>query len=429
MDQADAKGSIPRRRRLRTLAVTGLLLMTAAGVWRGAMFKRDATPPGPPPRPIPPKPNGYDDFVAATRLLVGDKDLHFPLAGSGGADRHTFAQHLALIEANRPALARLRAGFRHAYQEPQRPPSFDESLDLYARFVDLARDLRLESGRKAFEGDWYGAMESRMDALRLGTEIPKGAIVYGMFHGHSCMVLGLVGARPLVDRLDAAQALRAAAELGEIQAHLQPYLLTLDEHQRWGEAAFRDWISDQEKYAGKGSKESGGSWSRLTASLRLRGDLSSFTHTMNRYRARARLPYADFAPMPQPPPDWLTTYTLMFLPNFRAAWVDSLDAHVRVDLLRLSLILRAYSLKTGTYPRRLSALVPTYLDRVPTDPFSDQTRYRYRLEKDGYALYSVGPDAKDDGGLSILNEKGRGTFGRYLVTEKSRGDIVAGVNP
>jgi hypothetical protein len=49
------------------------------------------------------------------------------------------------------------------------------------------------------------------------------------------------------------------------------------------------------------------------------------------------------------------------------------------------------------YPAALSELMPAWLSAVPLDPFDGQP-LRYRTKGSGYALYSIGPDLKDDGG-------------------------------
>jgi hypothetical protein len=49
------------------------------------------------------------------------------------------------------------------------------------------------------------------------------------------------------------------------------------------------------------------------------------------------------------------------------------------------------------YPATLSELTPEYLPAAPADPFDGQP-LRYHKKDDGYALYSIGPDLKDDSG-------------------------------
>ena len=61
--------------------------------------------------------------------------------------------------------------------------------------------------------------------------------------------------------------------------------------------------------------------------------------------------------------------------------------------------LERYFLLHGTYPESLEALVPTLLDRVPTDVI-DGAPLRYRRTDDGrYLLYGVGWNGRDNGGI------------------------------
>ena len=54
-------------------------------------------------------------------------------------------------------------------------------------------------------------------------------------------------------------------------------------------------------------------------------------------------------------------------------------------------------------PDDLSSLIPAWLDKVPMDPY-DGLPLRYkRTSSDGYVVYSIGPDAKDDGGIEPPN--------------------------
>ena len=54
------------------------------------------------------------------------------------------------------------------------------------------------------------------------------------------------------------------------------------------------------------------------------------------------------------------------------------------------------------YPKALADLVAAYIDAIPQDPFADGPLiYRpeeHRSARDGYVLYSVGPNGEDDGG-------------------------------
>ena len=60
--------------------------------------------------------------------------------------------------------------------------------------------------------------------------------------------------------------------------------------------------------------------------------------------------------------------------------------------------LRLYRIKHGAYPEKLDALVPEFIDKLPTDPFSGR-EYVYRKEGKGFILYSLGVNMTDDGGV------------------------------
>ena len=71
--------------------------------------------------------------------------------------------------------------------------------------------------------------------------------------------------------------------------------------------------------------------------------------------------------------------------------------HVWLDLADFAFALAEYKNDHGGYPAALGELSPKYVHDLPKDPFSEQD-YRYRREGEGYLLYSVGFNGKDDGG-------------------------------
>jgi hypothetical protein len=73
------------------------------------------------------------------------------------------------------------------------------------------------------------------------------------------------------------------------------------------------------------------------------------------------------------------------------------------DNLTLAFALARYRLDHGRYPERLDALVPRYLPDVPRDLFSGRALV-YRRDGDGYVLYSVGVNGRDDGGRGYDDE-------------------------
>ncbi|MFC1525068.1 hypothetical protein ACFL5I_01635 [Planctomycetota bacterium] len=76
---------------------------------------------------------------------------------------------------------------------------------------------------------------------------------------------------------------------------------------------------------------------------------------------------------------------------------------------RLALSLRIYNLQKGLYPDSLSALVPDIIPELSKDPFTGKD-YIYKKEGDGFIVYSLGENLKDDGGV--------------VEEDKDKGDIV-----
>jgi hypothetical protein len=64
------------------------------------------------------------------------------------------------------------------------------------------------------------------------------------------------------------------------------------------------------------------------------------------------------------------------------------------------------------------------------DAFGNGALFQYRPTGNGYVLYSVGPDGRDDGGKAIDTGSSRvnNPNERYFIRDNSAGDIVAGKN-
>jgi hypothetical protein len=75
-----------------------------------------------------------------------------------------------------------------------------------------------------------------------------------------------------------------------------------------------------------------------------------------------------------------------------------------------------YRLKHGVWPAELKDVVEAkLLNAIPADPI-DNLPLRYRKTRDGIVVYSIGPNAVDDGG-AIAN----GDVGFRLWNAQSRG--------
>ena len=94
------------------------------------------------------------------------------------------------------------------------------------------------------------------------------------------------------------------------------------------------------------------------------------------------------------------------------------------NLATLALALGGYRSDRGKYPKTLTELTPKYLAEIPKDVFSDGDLH-YKLENDGYLLYSVGINGKDDAGRNFNEEQEIGSeYESATEEEKSRDDIA-----
>jgi len=93
----------------------------------------------------------------------------------------------------------------------------------------------------------------------------------------------------------------------------------------------------------------------------------------------------------------------MLVPSLRqvAAVYDSTVAWKGCS--RIAITLRLCRMKSGQYPEGLPKLVPEFLDKLPIDPFSGKD-FIYRREGNGFIVYSVGPNRKDDGGKEPVRD-------------------------
>jgi hypothetical protein len=382
-----------------------------------------------------PKPNAFDYYVAAGKLLkdvpkIKDASLPAKTASTAGlltaSRRYTLAEKEALVGENAAALAKLREGFAYNYQSPP-VRSMDTMLPHLSTFRTMGMLIGLEGEIREAHGDMDGALRSYLDAVRFGEYIQHGKYELEVLLGNS------MGKRPIwaaVEKLDSRQALGIARELQEMSSHRVDFAAVVQERKWSTEASVLEMLNKP-------------NWRRELGHMYTEGEpwhvalLINITHTRrsmfnslsaheSRCVARARLPYASTSPMPSAPDDPLCDVFGIYLDMM---WVGFLNrGEVRDSLLTISLALRAYKLDHSSYPASLADLTPHYLKNIPNDPFALKGTYGYRLNGSKYVLYSVGPDKKDDGGTPISDPAAPTPGSRYVVSEDSKGDIVAGIN-
>ncbi len=76
----------------------------------------------------------------------------------------------------------------------------------------------------------------------------------------------------------------------------------------------------------------------------------------------------------------------------------------------VAMALAGHKAANGTYPKKLDSLTPKCLRKIPPDLFADKP-LEYQRRGEGYVLYSVGPNMKDDGGKDSDDDDEEGTKG------------------
>ena len=399
-----------------------------------------------PPYPPLPIPNAYDDYQAAFASLVdlgrvtdavvspymaSRRQLHEPVSLTQKAD---------LLHKNEKALARLKQGLSHEFLAPPPLPVTIQvqaavEYPTYSRFRSLVRLFQLEGDVKSERGDWSGAVQSYLDAVQFGESIVRGSPVLMMMVGNECISVGRRGVWKTVRHLNSEEARAASLRLEKIIHQRVPFAETLIEEKRRvlagaspekpNEAEMRA-ITNATSYE---DSPTGEATSYIKDDWMTRFLNRGYLVYLDQLIRIVQKPYAARPPAPEDDPHFVIS--IMSSAQY-ASWFKYTDHMSQNLLLVTTLALRSYHAEQGNYPETLAALVPATLSRVPEDPFAREGRLRYRRTDDGYLLYSVGPDGKDDGGKPIRNplEKGeKDTPGnRHVVRLESKGDIVAGVN-
>ena len=87
------------------------------------------------------------------------------------------------------------------------------------------------------------------------------------------------------------------------------------------------------------------------------------------------------------------------VPNISKATQATAHTQTQMRQAALACALERYRQARGEYPEDMKALVPQFMNKLPTDLMTGETLKYQRLDKDKFRLYSVGWNLKDDGGV------------------------------
>ena len=84
-------------------------------------------------------------------------------------------------------------------------------------------------------------------------------------------------------------------------------------------------------------------------------------------------------------------------PNFHAMWLKEAILEAVMGGGQIALACKIYKEREGNFPENIAELIPGILAEEPVDPFTGDP-FIYKLQENGFVVYSVGSNEKDDEG-------------------------------
>lgn len=371
---------------------------------------------------------GYNLLVEAGKLILPGENGS-PAATETYAPEENLRRQRLAVARNAPALALAR----RALQLPIDTPIDDAgNFGPNGSFRELARQFIQESAVREADGDFAGALDSRFDCIEMGAAVSRGPIT-SLLVGSAIESVGHRDLAPIAAKLDRPQSRAAAARLQRIAARRPTFAEVLRIESQMNLRLALPMLPNAEARAKmltpealKEAKAEGASDKEVREFLALTPETlrANNARLYNTLIGAAGISYrlAPMVPLPRDL-DNLTGNIAPIIqnPQNRFAFERSVAQN---RLLQSALQLRAVKLETGTYPENFSA---------PRDPFADEKPLVYRRVGENYLLYSVGPDARDNGGKPLQSQRRRfdPESGLFRVSPlrgvmiDSRGDLLA----
>ena len=439
------RGALATSRRLRNALVAVLVLATLYGAYRYTLHRMveakldQIRKQGYPvtlaeldkwyPQP-PPGENAADVYLAAfaksntwnTNVLMEKRDS-LPIIGNAKLPRRSLplpdetkglAERYLADNAESIQLLREAASFRKCQYPLGLTNGFEVSLPHLNSVRQGARLLTLETVLQAEKGGSRAPSDSILDSACLAHSLDREPLLISQLVRMACQRIALTGLERVINRVSVTDndLSRHIAWVSEAEAS-DGVIRGLT-----GELCLGNSL-----YAASGTQFSalveGGylwwsfKWKRgfiLAPSMalyRVTGlldvDYLNFLNVLSDYINAWRQPLPSrlggeelFTNRIRDLPRWqLLSRTL--LPSLSRALIRDATHRACLRAADAALSVERYRLADGALPNSLDALVPKFLDAVPTDPFDGQP-LRYKKLAKGYVVYSVGEDGKDDGG-------------------------------
>jgi hypothetical protein len=180
-----------------------------------------------PPLPALPQPNGYDDFLKASRAVVSfDADKSAALAVE------VLRDHVA---ANQKSLTLVRAGLGRECRVALNFSSNDltNHIAQIGAFKALAHAFIAEGGLAEREQRPADAAQAYLDTVRFGQECCRGGVLIDALVGMAMETLGCRALEPMVDKLPAGDCREVSRQLEAILAKAEPLDSVFQQERLW----------------------------------------------------------------------------------------------------------------------------------------------------------------------------------------------------
>jgi hypothetical protein len=184
-----------------------------------------------PPEPPMPSPNGYDDFVKAGQMVIGNPSTN---------DEMSKEQLTTLIATNAEALKLMRLGLSRECREPMEYPTNENAdfLPELSTFHELAFLFVAEGRLAEMDGRTNDAAGTYLDGIQFGQEFSHGGVLISKLVGLACEAMAIHHLRRLSDSLDAAKCREVARVLQTIDDREEPVADTLEQERLWSRKTF-----------------------------------------------------------------------------------------------------------------------------------------------------------------------------------------------
>lgn len=211
---------------VRRWIIAALAVLALAASATGYLFFRKLRP-----EPLP-NPNGYDDFVAAGRMIWRE-----PPIGTNAS----IEECRAFLLTNRAALERGRAGLNRACWVPTDSSTTwrgRQNAEMMATRI-LTRAFCVEGNLARMEHRPGDAATSYLAAVNIGARLAHRGVIFDGSNATACEGEGELGIAAAMRDFDAALSRRVISELDHVQAEEEPSSEILKHENAWGAAQLR----------------------------------------------------------------------------------------------------------------------------------------------------------------------------------------------